>query len=147
MRLYAKGYFSVGGVFKEPQPEKLVALNIDVQTAKKTGPGRLVAGVLTSGANLLLVGNVRGDIYVNVQSDSGIQSIHDRFPTNDLISELRRLEMLVATMTGPTQTVNSDVAGNTDKVEQLQELKSLFEQGLIDEAEFSAAKSKLLGLS
>jgi hypothetical protein len=148
LRLYSKGFASIGGVFKESLPEKLIGLNIDVQTAKKTGPGRLVAGVLTSGANLLLTGNVRGDIYVNVQTDKGFRSIHERFPSNDLIAELRRLEMIVSSLLNPTDAgaIQTAPPTHTTDTEKLEQLKAHFENGLIDAEEYAAAKAKLLGL-
>ncbi len=148
LRLYANGFASIGGVFKEPEPEKLIAITIDVETAKKTGPGRLVAGVITGGANLLLTGNVRGDIYVNVQTEKGVSSIHERFPTNDLVAELRRLEMIVSSMLAATNAHANQAApeAQAPDTEKLEQLKALFEKGLIDADEYASAKAKLLGL-
>ena len=148
LRLYSRGFVSVGGVIKEPKPDKLVNLSIDVETSKKTGVGRAVAGVVTWGANLALTGNVRGDIYVNVQTDKGITSIHERFPTNDLVAELRRLEMIAASLLNTNGAVAVQAASEvqTTDTEKLEQLKSLFEKGLIDADEYAAAKAKLLGL-
>ena len=144
IRVYANGYISVGGVFKETEPEKLLSINIDVQTAKKTGLGRAVAAGLTAGLNLA-TGNIRGDVYVAIQTDKSSKMVHSQFPTSTEVSELRRLEVITQQML--ERRNQPEVAQPAEDIAlQLSKLGELAAAGLLSDEEFTAAKSKLLGI-
>lgn len=148
IRAYAGGYISVGGVFKEPEPEKLLGINFDVSTGKKTGLGRAVGAVVTSGLSLLS-GNVRGDVYIAIQTDKSNHMVHSQFPTTEEVAELRRLELITQQFLSQNQQAigASEVPTQESSVAaQIQSLASLVEQGLLTDEEFASAKAKLLGI-
>ena len=143
IRVYAQGFVSVGGVFKEPEPEKLVSIQIDVQTAKKTGLGRAVAAGVTAGLNMLS-GNIRGDIYVTIQTEKSTHLVHSQFPTTTEVAELRRLEVIVRQMLSADERLDGTQEID-DVAAQLKHLAELFNSGLLTESEFASGKAKILG--
>jgi len=81
VRLYSKGYVSISGLFSaEKTPEKLIAVSLRSNAAKKTGLGRAVTAVATGGANIVLSGNTRGDLYLSITTNKTVHLIHSDRP-------------------------------------------------------------------
>jgi hypothetical protein len=83
--------------FKNPTdkaPEKLISIELDTNNVtKKTGIGRGIAAVITVGASLNAPSN-RGDIYLTIVTEKEIYSLHQTFPEE---REIRELKKFVAT--------------------------------------------------
>ena len=83
--------------FKNPTdkvPEKLISIELDTSNVtKKTGIGRGIAAVITVGASLNAPSN-RGDIYLTIVTAKEIYSLHQTFPEE---REIRELKKFVAT--------------------------------------------------
>ena len=83
--------------FKNPTdkvPEKLISIELDTSNVtKKTGIGRGIAAVITVGASLNAPSN-RGDIYLTIVTEKEIYSLHQTFPEE---REIRELKKFVAT--------------------------------------------------
>ena len=83
--------------FKNPTdkvPEKLISIELDTSNVtKKTGIGRGIAAVITVGASLNAPSN-RGDIYLTIVTEKEIYSLHQTFPDE---REIRELKKFVAT--------------------------------------------------
>lgn len=94
VRLYSKGYVSISGLFSsEKTPEKLIAVSLRSNAAKKTGLGRAVTAVATGGANIVLSGNTRGDMYLSITTDKTVHLIHSDRPQ---ASEMKRFAKVEA---------------------------------------------------
>mgnify|MGYP000452762998 CR=1 FL=1 len=144
IRLYSGGYISIGGIFKEPQPEKLIAINFDVSTSKKTGLGRFVGAALTDGSSLLGTGNIRGDVYIAIQTEESNSVVHSSSPTTDDVAEIRRLELLTQQILISKSVINPTTERTI--AEEVEKLGILRDRELLTEEEFVEAKAKLLGL-
>lgn len=144
--IYDKGYVKVSGRY-----EKIRGITGDVQVSKKTGIGRGAVAVATFGVNLALANSQRGRIHLTIVtdaqthvfstdqvSDSAIKSYQNLLATGTAI-----MEMLKQQSSLPASS-SSDNEGVTEKIRQLSEFH---EQGILSEAEFTAAKAKLLGLN
>ena len=143
--IYDKGYVKVSGRY-----EKIRGISGDVQVSKKTGIGRGAVALATFGVNLALANSQRGRIHLTIVtdaqthvfstdqvSDSAIKSYQNLLATGTAIMEmLRQQANLPASSSSSTE-------GVTEKIRQLSEFR---EQGILSEAEFTAAKAKLLGL-
>lgn len=151
IRIYENGYVQIGG----REPEKLLSIKGEVDINSKTGLGRFVGTIvafpLMQGTNMLGP-SVRGDLMLTIQTDVDIHTIHTRTPMPEFIKSLRELDMVGNSVLTRIQGEKVDKASSKSSVsadvsEQLAKLAELKQQGLLDEAEFSAAKAKLLGLS
>jgi hypothetical protein len=147
VRIYENGYIQIGLL---GSPEKLVSIEADAEVTKKTGLGRAVAAGMTGGLNLLSP-NRRGDLTLTVETESDSRVLHTDNPTNEDMKAMKKLESkgnaVLARLAGkPEQQTSSSSSVSTDVSEQLSKLADLKSKGLLDDAEFAAAKAKLLGL-
>jgi len=144
--IYDKGYVKVSGRY-----EKIRGISGDVQVSKKTGIGRGAVAIATFGVNLAVANSQRGRIHLTIVtdsqthvfstdqvSDSAIKSYQNLLATGTAIMEMLKQQ---ANLPVSTSTNNESV---TEKIKQLSEFHA---QGILSEAEFTAAKAKLLGLS
>lgn len=148
--IYREGYVKVSkglGVIKG-LPEKIVDIWGETDVTKKTGLGRAVGAVVTSGVNLLLASNQRGNIYLTITTEKQVHSLVRENPkTNDINS----MHKLVAAGKSVLKQQSSDEQraeaedSRRDLPAQLKELSKLAEDGVISKEEFEAAKAKLLG--
>lgn len=162
--IYSKGFVAVG-VFSPGTPERLLGINGSADVAKKTAIGRGAVAVLTGGANLVLTPNKRGDIYLSITTPTRTHMIHMSPPTERdmkamhklqgsgqaLIERLQNESLISATRTAPPaqqpqQVHSSPSALNVEDLgSQLEKLLALHKAGALDDAEFKAAKAKLIG--
>jgi hypothetical protein len=144
--IYDKGYVKVSGRY-----EKVRGISGDVQVSKKTGIGRGAVAIATFGVNLAVANSQRGRIHLTIVtdsqthvfstdqvSDSAIKSYQNLLATGTAIMEMLKQQANLPVSTSPN---NESV---TEKIKQLSEFHA---QGILSEAEFTAAKAKLLGLS
>ena len=150
--IYSRGYVKVGGLLGGGSIEKLLDIFGESDITKKTGLGRTATAILTGGINLALLPNQRGNVYLSVSTPSKTHSLMKELPTE---SDLRLMNKLVSagkaaislrdsvSVQGQAPTDTNDPGG----VDQsLQNLVNLHKDGLLDDAEYKAAKAKLLGL-
>jgi hypothetical protein len=147
VRIFENGYIQIGLL---GSPEKLASIEADAEVTKKTGLGRAVAAGMTGGLNLLSP-NRRGDLTLTVETENDSRVLHTDNPTNEDMKAMKKLESrgnsVLARLAGkPEQQSSSNSSVSTDVSEQLSKLADLKGLGLLDDAEFAAAKAKLLGL-
>lgn len=137
---YSKGFVSVN---KQP-PERLVAVQATINTQKKTGPGRLIAGALTLGMNLALTPNQRGDLYLVVVTDVDSYQVNVSPPSNMFVQQLQKIESVANAILSRSAT-NSGVTTPVENLPgQLQKLAELRASGLLTEAEYESAKARVI---
>lgn len=144
VKVFDKGYVMVKGKY-----EKLRGISGDVQVSKKTGIGRGLAAVATAGLNLAVSNSQRGRIHVTIVTDVQTHT----FSTDQVSdSAIRDYQTLLGTGTAilemlstQNQTAASATKPESDVTEKIRQLSEFFEQGILSEKEFAAAKAKLLG--
>ena len=152
--IYSKGYVRVSNFFKRDSGgvEKLLEIFGESDITKKSGPGRAVGAILTSGANLLMSPNQRGNIYLTITTNVKTHSLIKDLPQK---SELKAMNALVtagkAAISAAKQASSQPQEGKKHQDSsagaidaQLGRLADLYKQGLIDESEFKASKKKLI---
>lgn len=152
IRIYEHGFVQIGST----APERLLAIKGEADINSKTGPGRFVGSIiampLLGGVpNNMLGPSVRGDLMLTIHTDVDTHTIHTRTPMPEFIKALRELDtvgnsILARLGSENTGVTSSENSVSTDVSEQLSKLADLKSQGLLDDAEFAAAKAKLLGL-
>ena len=146
IRFYKNGYVSLGFI-GAGEPEKLLAIDVNVDVQKKTGLGRAIVGVATVGLNVATSSNMRGDIWVSITTDKKMHMLHTTPPSESSVKSARKIEALakacLAGMSGNAERTPSE-ANSTDLAEQISKLKTLRDSGALSEQEFMAAKAKLL---
>lgn len=150
--IYSSGYVKVGGVFGGGSIEKLLEIFGESDITKKTGLGRTATAILTGGINLALLPNQRGNVYLSIATPSKTHSLMKELPTE---SDLRLMNKLVSAGKAAISlrdTVSKKDGGSSGRPEaagvdhSLERLAKLHKEGLIDDAEYKAAKAKLLGI-
>ena len=150
--IYSLGYVRVGGIFGGGSIEKLLDIFGESDITKKTGLGRTATAILTGGINLALLPNQRGNVYLSVSTPSKTHSLMKELPTE---YDLRLMNKLVSA--GKAAISRRDSVANEVKApagksavvgvdQSLENLVKLHKDGLLDDAEYKAAKAKLLGL-
>ncbi len=150
--IYSMGYVKVGGIFGGGSIQKLLDIFGESDITKKTGLGRTATAILTGGINLALLPNQRGNVYLSVSTPSKTHSLMKELPTE---YDLRLMNKLVSA--GKAAISRRDSVANEVKApagkpaavgvdQSLENLVKLHKEGLLDDAEYKAAKAKLLGL-
>lgn len=143
--LHSKGY--VSGICNPP--EKLIAITGSADVAKKSGLGRGLGIVATAGLSTF-GSNMRGDVYVTIVTNVKTHTIHvdmkhqpsGQNPVGEMQKLLATGEALLAQNTA---TVAPAPTPSTDLATQLSNLSDLHKSGVLSDAEFNAAKAKILG--
>lgn len=146
IRFYQNGYVSLGFI-GAGEPEKLLAIDVNVDVQKKTGLGRAIVGVATVGLNVATTSNMRGDIWVSITTDKKMHMLHTTPPSESSVKSARKIEALAkACLSGTTGIAERRVSEikDSDLAEQISKLKALRDSGALSEQEFVAAKAKLL---
>jgi hypothetical protein len=82
VEVYANGYVRVAIFMRESVPfQKLLSIEYSGDIQKKTGIGRAGTAMLTGGANLLLTPNKRGDVYLNIVTETDVFVLRASPPT------------------------------------------------------------------
>ncbi len=150
--IYSLGYVKVGGLFGGGSIEKLLDIFGESDITKKTGLGRAATAIFTAGLNIALLPNQRGNVYLSISTPSKTHSLIKEMPT---ASDLRLMNKLVSAgkaAISRRDSLTNEVeapAGKSAAVgvdQSLENLVKLHKDGLLDDAEYKAAKAKLLGL-
>jgi hypothetical protein len=150
--VYSLGFVKVGSMFGGGSIQKLLDIFGESDITKKTGLGRAATAILTFGINLTLLPNQRGNVYLTISTPSKTHSLMLEMPRE---SDLRLMNKLVSAGKAAISRRDSDsregrapiLRAESGGVDQsLQNLVKLHKDGLIDDAEYKAAKAKLLGL-
>ena len=163
VRIYDKCFVRVSGVIigKNDAPyEKLQAVSGDADVAKKSGLGRAAVAGMTMGANLLFTPNKRGDLYLTIVTSQRTHLLHMEAPNQSNMKSMHKIATTCKAILDATAALHvsvetkPDSSGDipskppsTDFVEQLQKLAELRHSGILSEAEFDLAKSRILGSS
>lgn len=144
MKIYKDGTFTLTrGFSKAGAPDRLLGLDHDADSMRrKSTTGRGGAALMTGGLSLLASNN-RGVIYVTLTGEkTGVHTFTTKNPSGTQLSSIRRLkgaaDALLAQAAAPTTGGAGDVA-------QLKQLADLHAAGALSDAEFAAAKKRLLG--
>ncbi len=147
VRIYENGYIEVGlGLVSTP--EKLVSIQSSADISKKTGLGRAAAGVMTGGLSLMGA-NRRGDLMLVIDTENETRVLNTDDPTTEDMKAMKKLEAVgnsVLARLSSTSVSAAPVNSTTDLSVELARLNDLHKSGVLTAEEFSAAKSKLLGL-
>jgi hypothetical protein len=150
--IYSMGYVKVGGIFGGGSIQKLLDIFGESDITKKTGLGRTATAILTGGINLALLPNQRGNVYLSVSTPSKTHSLMKELPTEHDLRLMNKLVSAGKAAISRRDTGASEVkapAGKSTAVgvdQSLENLVKLHKDGLLDDAEYKAAKAKLLGL-
>lgn len=150
--IYSLGYVKVSGILGGGSIEKLLDIFGESDITKKTGLGRTATAILTGGINLALLPNQRGNLYLSIATPSKTHSLMKEMPRE---SEIKIMNKLVSAgkaaiarrdsvpISAPAKSGGAETVG----VDQsLANLVKLHKDGLLDDAEYKAAKAKLLDL-
>lgn len=142
---FKNGYVSLS-MFGGGTPEKLLAVDVNVDVSKKTGLGRLVVGVATVGLNVATTSNMRGDIWVSLTTERQTHMLHQTPPSESTVKSARKLEALAKACIALSETKVSGPGpvATLDLASQLEKLQELRDSGALSDEEFRNAKSKLL---
>ncbi|WP_296646620.1 SHOCT domain-containing protein [Rhodoluna sp.] len=138
--IYEKGYVSVRFLTGGPnfdKPEKLVSISSNSQVFNKN----------TSS----LFEKLHGDLYLTIVTASDTYSLRNPRPDT---GDVRRMNKLVATGQAvigrdappPNADLSNNPRINTEISTELNKLNELHSSGVLTDAEFTAAKAKILGL-
>lgn len=152
--LHSKGYISGLG----PKPEKLLAISGDANVTKKSGLGRGLGAMVTlplSGFTMsnLDGSNMRGDVYITIVTEIKTHTIHidmqNQMSGQNPVGEMQKLvttgEALIKRLSSSPEVSAPVQQPSADLASQLSNLNQLFQQGALSEAEFNAAKARILG--
>lgn len=156
--IYDKGYVQIYNFVRSSAPfEKLLGISASADVAKKTAFGRAIAATATGGRNLIWTPNMRGDLYLAITTDQKVHMLHESPPSERSMKAMHRLanagqailDATAALHVTPitTEPSGGQVSESHDEgsiVEQLTTLAQMRDSGVISDAEFQAAKSKLL---
>lgn len=151
VELYEKGFvrvlklkgFDLVGDF-----ERLVSIEgFDGNIQKKSAAGRAAGFVVTGGLNML-ASNIRGDMTLQVVTESNVHSISTQVGGQSELESLHRLQTVgKAILDGQRKRENdTNIAQEPKGISTaLAELSELHQSGALSDDEFAAAKKKLLG--
>jgi len=141
MKIYKDGTFTTTGMFgKESARDRLLGFEYDIDSMRrKSVTGRGGAALMTSGFSLLAANN-RGVVYVTVTGEqTKVRTFTTRNPSNAILSSIRSLK---AVADSALARAGAPPAG--DVPAQLKQLADLHAAGALSDAEFAAAKARLL---
>ena len=151
VELYEKGFvrvlklkgFDLVGDF-----ERLVSIEgFDGNIQKKSAAGRAAGFVVTGGLNML-ASNIRGDMTLQVVTESNVHSISTQVGGQSELESLHRLQTVGKAILDGQRTRQNDtsIAHEPKGIStSLAELSELHQSGALSDDEFAAAKKKLLG--
>ena len=146
MKIFKDGTFTVKGTWGgESERDKLLGFENDADSMRrKSTTGRGGAALMTGGLSLMASNN-RGVCYVTVTGEkSGVRTYTTKNPMNTQLTSLRSLKAAADAVFA--QSSKAPVGtGGTDDVAKLQQLADLHAAGALSDAEFAAAKKRILG--
>lgn len=142
MKIYRSGTFTTKvGFGKESAPDRLLGFDHDADSMRrKSVTGRGGAALMTGGLSLLASNN-RGVVYVIVTGElTKVRTFTTRNPSGTTLSSIRSLKAAADSV-----VVQAGAAPDPDVPAQLKRLADLHAAGALSDAEFVAAKARLLG--
>lgn len=143
--LFRDGTFTTKSLlWGESQRERLLGFEFDVDSMRrKSLTGRGAAALATAGASLLASNN-RGVVYVTVTGEnSGVRTFTTRNPSGSLLTTIRSIKVAADSLLSPN--TSAQASPGQDISAQLTKLTELHATGALTDAEFAAAKARLLG--
>jgi hypothetical protein len=147
--IYKNGYIRISsgmGLVKS-DAQKLLHIDGDTQITKKTGLGRAAGAVLTMGVNLASP-NRRGNLTLSITTDRDVHVISKEMPYDHDIKAMHQLvaagKAVIAARDARAGRSAPAQSSSPSLGQQISELNDLRESGLLTDAEFEAAKAKLL---
>jgi hypothetical protein len=157
VRLFPDGHVVVRGARHGGDKEKLISIDFDTEFTKKRAIGRGAAALVTGGANLMVTGNQRGDVYLTIVTDKNTYALKaGASPQTNILNgralEARGRAMLPttpasATAPTPLPSVASRKASSSAPVslgDRLRELAQLHADGLVTDDEYAALRQRAL---
>lgn len=145
MKIFKDGTFTTKGLFGPESPrDRLLGFDHDADSMRrKSVTGRGGAALLTGGLSLAASNN-RGVIYVTVTGEqTKVRTFTTRNPSGTTLSGIRALKAAAEALSAQAKTVPpSSTAASVPA--QLQQLADLRAAGALTDAEFAAAKARLL---
>lgn len=151
MRIYSDGTFAtrIGPFGKWSGLDRLVAFDFDMDSMRrKSMTGRGAAALMTGGLSLAASNN-RGVLYVTVTGEkTGVRTFTTRNPMGVVLTGTRSLKQAADLASAPPAPVAptgaAAMAPDAGVASQLQKLADLHAVGALTDAEFAAAKARLL---
>jgi hypothetical protein len=146
MKIYKNGTFTTKPVFgKDSHRDRLLGFEHDIDSMRrKSTTGRGAAAMLTGGVSLLASNN-RGVVYVTVAGErTNVRTYTTRNPSGTTLTTIRSLKAAADNVISQTSASPAQ-QGGADHVSQLKQLAELHQAGALTDAEFAAAKARLLG--
>lgn len=142
--LYEKGFVAFG-LIKAGVPEKLLDISGNADVTKKSGIGRAAGAAFTMGANLVLSPNKRGDLYLAITTNVRTHMIHMSPPSESDMKAMHKLISAGQAILNQQESKSAQTStASIDLSEQLTKLSELHKSGILSDAEFQAAKAKLI---
>jgi putative oligomerization/nucleic acid binding protein len=142
MKIYKDGTFTTKvGFGRESAPDRLLGFDHDADSMRrKSVTGRGGAALMTGGLSLLASNN-RGVVYVTVSGEwTKVRTFTTRNPSGTSLSSIRSLKAAADSL-----LAQAEAAPAGDVAVQLKQLADLHAGGALSDAEFAAAKERLLG--
>lgn len=155
IEIYDGGYVRVAAfISKETPYEKLKSIKHSFQVQDKSTGGRLMAGMVTGGANYLTSKEKR-TVFLTLVTDKRVHSLRDtagmgrREDKVALGLEVAGRGVLDALTAAPAASAPAVVPmpaiGQSDVIDQIKKLGELHAAGVLSDEEFASKKTELLG--
>lgn len=149
MRLYSDCSYSLGTFRDGGLRFGLIAFDVDSDAMRrKSLTGRGAAALATGGLSVLAANNNRGVLYVTVSGEmNAFKTFTTRNPSNTLLSDVRTLQAAADRLLAEQERKKAPpvAAAATSIASELQQLAQLHQAGALTDAEFAAAKARLIG--
>jgi hypothetical protein len=145
MKVYKDGTFTTKALFgKLSGRDRLSAFDHDMDSMRrKSTSGRGAAAILTGGLSLAASNN-RGVVYVTVTGESsGVRTYTTSNPSGTTLASIRTLKAAADAIVAQQRPTPAS-SGSVSDVDQLKQLAELHQAGALTDAEFAAAKARLL---
>lgn len=142
--IYKDGTFATKVAFgKESIRERLLGFEHDADSMRrKSATGRGGAAIMTGGLSLFASNN-RGVVYVTVTGEqTNVRTFTTRNPSGTTLTSIRSLKAAADSVIVDTKATST--ASPADVSTQLKQLADLHAAGALSDAEFAAAKARLL---
>lgn len=154
IEIYDGGYVRVAAFISRETPyEKLKSIKHSFQVQDKSTGGRLMAGIMTGGANYLTSKEKR-TVFLTLVTDKRVHSLRDTAGmgrSEDKVAlglEVAGRGVLDALAVRPAESAPAaaplPAVGQSDVIEQIKKLGELHAAGVLSDEEFSSKKTDLL---
>lgn len=141
--IYEKGFIQFGRVGLAPM-ERLLAISSSADVNRKTGVGRGVAAVLTTGFSLVAASSNRGIATLTIATDRDTYTHSVTNPENSVIARFQKIAAVGQGVIDMQKSRRGAESSGGSVAEEIAKLAALRASGVLTEEEFQAAKAKLL---